>query len=186
MNSTTTRRVFIAPVSEPANGAWHDLADFTDASDLYAAARASIKCSEAHEPTEHCPDCEELDCSDYEGFSEMFKGRFYVGVGEAWKAHEWLEEIEGDGLEAEIALAYAANIGEDCPDVETIRDAYAGTFRNLTAFAEYLADEMDLFRGASDTLRNYFDYEAYGRDLQLGGDVWTEDVSDGLAIFWNR
>jgi antirestriction protein len=33
-----------------------------------------------------------------------------------------------------------------------------------------------------ENLRNYFDFEAYGRDAQLGGDIYKI----GRYVFWNN
>ena len=35
-------------------------------------------------------------------------------------------------------------------------------------------------------LRCYFDFEAYGRDCELDGSVWTADVPGGIAVFSSR
>ena len=38
-----------------------------------------------------------------------------------------------------------------------------------------------------ENLRNYFDYEAFARDAELGGDILAINTSDGLThVFWAR
>ncbi len=88
------------------------------------------------------------------------------------------------------ADAFAAFLEyEDCdldeaPDL--FNDQYAGTFDSLAAWAENLADETGMLESVPESLRNYFDFEAWARDAELNGDVWTADVPSGIAVFWNR
>jgi len=50
----------------------------------------------------------------------------------------------------------------------------------LEACAELHKDEIP------ENLRSYFDYEAYARDMKLGGDVWTAEHGGETWVFWNR
>lgn len=61
------------------------------------------------------------------------------------------------------------------PTVENFEESYRGTFDSDEAFAEQLADDLDLFGNVPETLAQYFDYAAFGRDLIWGGDYWTAD-----------
>ena len=38
-----------------------------------------------------------------------------------------------------------------------------------------MAKMMDLFHGCTETLERYFDFEAYGRDIDLEVNVFFED-----------
>lgn len=74
---------------------------------------------------------------------------------------------------------------DETPDTDTLQaveDCFIGEFDSLTHLAEHLADETGMLNDMPENLRNYFDFEKYGRDLQLGGDVWEE----GGFYFWNR
>jgi antirestriction protein len=170
-----TRRVFIAPVAEPVNGAWHDLSDFPDCDALTEAALAAI----VRTPDNNM--AEELDCSDVEGFGALFTGQHYIGVGEAWAAHMWLEDCDDMGIEPDVALAYASNMGERMPDPSDIANAYIGEYRDATALAEQWIDD-GMLGEIPAALVNYIDAQAYGRDLILGGDVWES----GGHFFYNR
>ena len=179
--TNATRRAFIAPVAEPLNGAWHDLSDYAERWELEIAALAAIK-NDSPNVTE------ELDCSDVEGFGSLFTGQHYISPSDVWAAHEWLTACEDAGISDDVALAYAGNIGAGLgdPNPSEIADAYLGEYESVREYAEQMADEMGLFDGVSDTLRNYFDYEAYARDMVLGGDVWTTDRNGGMVhIFRN-
>lgn len=176
----STRRVFVAPVAEPVNGAWHDLADFTERWELEIAALAAIKKTTVNNMAE------ELDCSDLEGFGALFTGQHYVGTSEAWDAHEWLTACEAEGISEAVALAYAENTGKRFPDPSDIADAYLGEYDNVQAYAESYVDESGMLSGIDATVARYFDYEAFARDLVLGGEVWTTDRKNGAVhIFRN-
>lgn len=93
----------------------------------------------------------------------------------------------GSDLTEACLHAYWENIGskDEVPDFDTVKDAQEcliGEFVSLTHLAEHLADETDLLNGMPENLQSYFDFEKYGRDLQLGGDVWE----NGGFYFWNR
>jgi antirestriction protein len=103
---------------------------------------------------------------------------------------EWTEladdELGNNGVA--IVSAYWDNMGRDCmPDnardiVDQARDAYAGEHDSLEDFAASHLEETGELDAIPENLRNYFDYAAYGRDMQLGGDVFRV----GDYFFWNR
>ncbi len=98
------------------------------------------------------------------------------------------EEIKSRFDEANTHLsfeaweAYCENMAYNDPQVDEAEECYAGEFRNATEFAEHFADETGLLAEMPDNLRFYFDFEAYGRDMLMGGDVWQENG----FWFWNR
>ena len=71
--------------------------------------------------------------------------------------------------------------------VEAFQDSYSGTFANLAEWAESFVEEAGLLESMPERLRSYFDFEAYGRDCELNGDIWAADLESGdIAIFWRR
>lgn len=168
-----TRRAFIAPVAEPLNGTWHDLSDYADCEALEVAAKAAMRLTHANNYGE------ELDCSDVEGFGSLFTGHHYISVADAWRAHEWLSDAErafGSADGADIALAFIDCTGDTItrlPDMDTIRDGYHGTYDNDEAMAEDYADETGMLEGVPDSVRQYFDWPAFTRDLML--DTFVEE-----------
>jgi hypothetical protein len=61
--------------------------------------------------------------------------------------------------------------------------AYFGQYDNYVELAEAVVDDSgmasDFWQGREDhSLASYFkfDYEQYGRDLDLGGDLWSTEV----------
>ena len=104
------------------------------------------------------------------------------------KINEALADLASKSHLPEAALAaYWDNIGgkDEMPDkatLEAAEDCYIGEFDSLTHLAERLCDDLGILDQMPENLRFYFDFEKYGRDLQLGGDVWE---NDGF-YFWNR
>lgn len=145
-------------------------------------------CSAATMAGEPCPLCkgtgkvpsaEEWAIHDSEGF------------GDALKEHQDVETIaEIAELIQEHGDLFARVLSNFGGDVEEAKDAitenYAGVHRNLEDFAAGMLEETGAFVGASETLKRYFDYESYARDLKLGGDVWTIEMHDGVHVFWNH
>jgi antirestriction protein len=76
---------------------------------------------------------------------------------------EYQELLDNSGLDAEVFEA-----GIYCGiDAENIEDRYEGTFKSERDFAEHCVDSTGLLDGVPQYVANYFDYEAYGRDLVI-------------------
>ena len=66
-------------------------------------------------------------------------------------------------------------------------EQYQGAFDSLTAWAEQLMEDTGQLNALPENLRNYFDFEAFARDAELGGDIVAIATSDGLThVFWAR
>lgn len=140
---------------------------------------------------------EEACCADYEGPRALVDllGEY---PGAATLAHaarlcEALETQWAHDDEAAAALSVMLD-GARQADLEGladnfedwISDHFAGEADTLADFAEQLISDHGTLEGVPDELARYFDYEAYGRDMQLGGDITTERVGGKLLVFWNR
>jgi antirestriction protein len=93
------------------------------------------------------------------------------------------------GIPARAILAYWNNGGNEWDDIATWIDeaveAYIGEvegWNSHTWLGEHLANEGVIDVDSMGELGRYFDYQMFGRDLELGGDVWE---SDGF-YFWNH
>ena len=78
---------------------------------------------------------------------------------------EWIEfqaDRAGSHLDDEVIQAYADNASswEDVT-IQNIEDSYIGEYDSDTAFAEGYADDMGLLMNVPETVKYYFDYEAY-------------------------
>jgi antirestriction protein len=173
----TDRRVFIAPVAEPCNGAWHDLSDFDSLDALLETALTRINRTPANNFAE------ELDCPDYDGFGSHFRGSYYVSPHEAWALHEFLLKCEERHVPAEAALAYMANFHGD-KNLDEIIESYRGIYPKLTDYAEEYLDATGVWQEIPEHLAQYFDVKSYAEDM-VGDSIWTAEVEHGLAIFAN-
>lgn len=127
------------------------------------------ECLEAgFEACTHCnntgevPSAEEHAIHDYEGFEgiKLSESEDFETV-----AHH-AEMLEEHGA------AWAAFVDWTGEDSEArFQDLYLGQFDSMTAYAEEYVESTGMLQGVDETVRRYFDYEAFGRDLELGGDV---------------
>lgn len=152
-------------------GRWIDVAEFDTASDLQDIINDEIL-EAGHE---------EFYVGDYSDFPNMGQ---YPDLDKVAAIARAMQEED-----PEIVMAFVENIGPDYVDdalVDQINEAYQGTFNDLGDYAyELLSGQGTVSQLQEMGIEGYFDYDSYGRDLDLGGDIWTANVSDGVAIFWN-
>jgi len=123
------------------------------------------------------PSSEEWAIHDHEG--EALKG-----IGEHTSLKEIAARIELEELAErefgsdgpEIVRAYWDNMGSMPDDaqsaVDEAREQYYGSYDSWTDWAESFLDDTGMLADLPDWARNYFDYEAYGRDARLNGDLF--------------
>lgn len=92
---------------------------------------------------------------------------------------------------AELALAYVQNVHAEYATAEDFDNRYQGVYETFREFADQLADDVILDESglaANHAMRMYFDYDAYARDLLLGGDYTSVDLprSYQVAVFNNH
>jgi len=164
-------RVYVACLACYNEGRLHGVwIDATDDADDIDATRAALQEQCGHTDNDWA-------IHDYEGFHgvRLSESESFANVSAIANAI------------AEHGEAFAAWLdnGNDADSVERFQDAYRGCFSSLTAYAEQLVDDMGTLADADSLVARYFDYEAFGRDLQLGGDVWTHEGTDGVHVFDN-
>lgn len=111
------------------------------------------------------------DYEDFEGYE----------VSENEDLETLCEIAEGIDEEGEPYAAFVENYHNTSQ--EDFRHAYQGTFNSLEEWAEDYLEEAGTLSYLPENLRYYFDFEAFARDCELNGDIWTADVSDGVAVF---
>ncbi len=121
---------------------------------------------------------EEYAIHDYEGF-EGYSLSEYQGLK---SVHEIACFIDEHG---EIASGL---LNHFCGDVEgatkTIEDHYVGCYKSLSDYAEELTESIG---DIPKHLAYYIDYERMGRDMELGGDVYTIETGfEEVHIFWSH
>lgn len=178
MNAIDTPRIYVACLAAYNNGKLHGRwidAD-QDADDIRAEIGEMLK--ESPEP-----DAEEWAIHDFENFGGL---RLSEGedIGQLAELAELVAE-HGDIFAKLVDHVGGLQYVEHARQL--MEDGYAGAHDSLEDFASELLEDTGQLKSVPDNLRPYFDFEKYGHDLELGGDVFTIDGEDGkVHVFWNR
>lgn len=119
----------------------------------------------------------ELMFQDYEGFPDAFYSESHLDE----RLWDWLALNESD---RDIVKVYLDDVDLGA-DIDTAREAYAGTFASPEDWAADFWESTGMLRDIPESLRNYIDYEAYARDCRLGGDMVFVDVGSECYCFHN-
>lgn len=136
-------------------GKWFDLTDFDDEDAFYDACR-TLHAGE---------DDPELMFQDWEGIPSPFASESSV----SWAFIEAFRQAQDEGR-AVAFVAWAEYTGE-C-DYDAFDDAYYGEAESEEDFAYGFVEDNGLLNDVPESLRVYFDYEAYARDLFSSGYVF--------------
>ena len=126
--------------------------------------------------TSPMPNAEEWAVHDYNDFPNLGE---YPNLDKIIEVQESIDEHGSD-----VVHAFLNNWSVE--DLEHIGDAYYGKYDNFTEFAEQLAHET--IEGlnvnhTNSTLANYFNYEAWERDLQH--DYYEGKAGDGSSLIFS-
>tara|TARA_R110002049_G_scaffold290713_1_gene474286 strand:+ start:226 stop:741 length:516 start_codon:yes stop_codon:yes gene_type:complete len=164
-------RIYVADLAAYNNGILHGV--WIDATlgteDLFAAIKKMLEAS----PEE---DSEEFAIHDYEGFGAVAICE-YQGIESVHEIALFIEEYPALG--AEVLNYY----GGDLDDArEALEERYSGCYSSL---ADYAQEWTESTSDVPESLAYYIDYEAMGRDFELGGDIFTiETAHDEVHVFW--
>lgn len=89
-------------------------------------------------------------------------------VGECYIKPEFWDYMNCD-IDDSVKEAYMYLFDEW--NEERCNDTYIGQFRNRAELAESIMVTQGELDDVPEYIARYFDYDAYGRDLELGGDV---------------
>ena len=155
--TTTVCSIFIGAVIEPAYGEW-----------------VSLPCDEKVideiiENIQNSLDCEEVMISDYESrFSELHIGEY----SDPYEVNEMAERLsEYDEEQLEIMTLMMSDWGYDFEDAIDKVDNWEYRIYNNTdsmkdVAMQVLADDPE-FAKIPESFIDYFDYDGYGRDLEI-------------------
>ena len=119
---------------------------------------------------------------------------------EEWAIHNYedlggiqLSEYEDIDRVAEIAallVEYGEPFGawysyDPSADVSDFRDAYRGEYESEGVYAEWLVDDTGILAEVPETLRCYFDYERFARDLFMS-DMHSVRSGHGTVYVFDR
>ncbi|AEV52203.1 anti-restriction protein [Rhodococcus phage RER2] len=150
------------------HGDWFSLDDYADHEELTAAVEDML--SKSPTAAEEGNVAEEWAIHDYEGFGPFKLGSEWAWFDFLYALHEAFTE-HGDALGAYIAGVSSDRL-ETPKDVEDMvsrfEEEYVGE-TNLEDYAYDYVQDCGIFDGVSETFQNYFNYEAFARDLGCEG-----------------
>ncbi|PCJ99988.1 MAG: antirestriction protein [Zetaproteobacteria bacterium] len=151
------------------HGVWVDAT--LDLNEIQEEIDSLLKCS----PEENS---EEVAIHDYEGF-EGVEISEYEGLSSVQQKALFIEE------HGTLGAAVLANFHGDFEYAETsMEEHYQGEYKSLEDYARELTEQTSEI---PKHLECYIDYERMGRDMEMGGDVFTiETAHDEIHIFWNH
>ncbi len=136
-------------------GKWIDLEDMSDRQTFYEA------CQELHED-EVDP---ELMFQDWEDIPDNFITESSISI-DFW-------DYMDCPIDEEVKLAYMTCFDEW--DADKCEERYAGHHASWEDMAEDYLESSGQLNEIPKNLRWYFDYEKYGRDMQISGDMCEEN-----------
>jgi antirestriction protein len=159
------------------HGAWIDLD--SDADVLREAVQAMLAASKQ-------PGAEEWAVHDTEGWLLKGVGE-YPGLDTLAEIADAIEHCEADSVDVGLFAAWR-DVGDDinAAAVERFRDCYAGSGSDEAAWCAQWMEDTGEHEGAPKLHVQYFDYEAYARDLMLDGVVQFVHHDNETHAFWNR
>jgi antirestriction protein len=128
------------------------------------------------------PSSEEYAIHDHDGFGKIRISE-YANIDTVATVAALLNDHDSAVLE----YAYGCVSGWD-QVADYIEEHYRGAWNSLQDYAENYLDDTGAFEGLPEDhiARQYFDYEAFARDLELGGDVSTVEGEDGKTHIFDN
>ena len=170
-------RIYIASLSDynagRLIGEWVDIDATTTEEDLYEAVAAVLAAG--------APGAEEFAIHDFDGFPAGLIGEY-----------EPLERVaaygaflaEDDGGERFAFLDVYSGPTDALEDA--FSEAYLGAYDSVLEYAESYVSDTGLLDSVPEDVQRYFDYTAFARDLELGGDIYAVRLPDyRVAVFAN-
>lgn len=159
---TTEPRIYVACLAAYNNGKLHG-------EWINANQSTSQILDEINEMLKASPEpmAEEWAVHDYKGFGDIDLTE-WPDIARVSSIAALIED-HGDGF----TLWYASQDGRylDAEELEArFLEPWQGAHDSKAAFADYLLDSIGQLAELPEWARNYFDFAAYARDLELGGD----------------
>ena len=121
------------------------------------------------------PEAEEWAIHDYEGF-ESAELHEYSSIETVVKLADFIAE------HGELGGKLIAHFSGDIEDAETALGNHAGEYKSLADYAEELTDQSTEI---PQNIAYYIDYDRMGRDMEMGGDVYTIELGfEQIHVFW--
>jgi len=125
---------------------------------------------------------EDYAIHDYEHFGDLALSE-YTGIDQVAEAAFQLTE---HGPVFASLLNHVG--GTSCMDeaLRYMEEAYCGEYDNLTDYVEQFIEDCysDSLKDLPEFIRYHIDYEGIGRDMELGGDVFTLACEGRVHVFY--
>jgi antirestriction protein len=170
-------RIYIASLSDYVSGRLHGAW-------LDAAQPVEKLHEQVHDMLERSPEplAEEYALHDFTGFSG-YEPAEYESLGRVARIANGIVE-HGPAFGA-----WAQHCDGTDDQLDQFEDAYRGDWPSLDAYVDELLDDL----GANDLIEEHvpqwlqpyvhIDVGALGRDMELGGDIWTSPSQEGVHVF---
>lgn len=113
----------------------------------------------------HDYECDFMDISEYSSISEL---------NEIAELLEGLEDFEENKLKSIIEWGYYSDIKEAIENIDSF--ILYEDINNDYQLGDYMVNEAGIYDlSAMGNLANYIDYEAFGRDINLGGEWFSSN-----------
>ncbi|MEM6554381.1 MAG: antirestriction protein ArdA [Pseudomonadota bacterium] len=150
------------------HGRWIEV---TDVGEIWDEVRAMLAASPA-------PGAEEWGIFDYQGFEG-------AEVSEQADFAHVCQLAEFIGEHGPLGGKLLEHFGQNLNEAKAAFEDYAGEYKNLADFAAEFTEETGV--KIPESLSFYINYDALGRDMELGGDVYAIETGfEEAHIFWSR
>ncbi len=164
-------RIYVACLAAYNNGKLHGR--WIEADQRVEFIQTKIAAMLASSPI---PNAEEHAIHDCEGFEGVEIGE-YTSINAVCQIAAFIGEY---GKLGGRLLSHFAN---DLEDAKAAFENYAGEYKCLADFAQGLTEQTTEI---PKSLAYYINYESMGRDMALGGDVFTIELGfETLHVFWS-
>lgn len=128
------------------------------------------------------PDAEEWAIHDYEGFG-TYTVEEYTSLDEIGAL---AQAVDNSSHGLELITGVMDNLHCTCQEaIDYIDDNYQGEYENLIAYAWDYLESTGEWAQIPKHLQYYFDIEAYARDIEINGEIFTVNSLDGIYILLN-
>lgn len=174
---TLKPRIYVACLASYKNGTLYGrwIAADQDLEDIHAEIAAMLKASPMTM-------AEEWAIHDYEGFGEIRLSEY--SVLERVSVLASLLKKHGDAFSVWYVSQDAYTL-EDQELEERFLEQWQGVHDSKVAFADQLLEETGQADEIPEWARNYFNLDAYARDLELGGDYTFASHNGQTYVFSN-
>jgi len=171
-----TPKIYVADLAAYVNGRLHGcwIEANQDPEDIHQEIQEML--AESPEPS-----AEEWALHDYEHF-----GSFHLAEYEDIETVSALARLIDEFGEMVASTVWGHVAGDADMARRLLEECYQGAWDSLEAWAEDLLESTGELDQVPEHLRPYIDVEAYARDLELNGDVFTVEADGQVHIFWGR